>query len=180
MSIERTKRQCDRRSLLSVMATAVMITLNHWYRLGPAALVLGAVLLAGPAAFWMWFRRNQSRVALGAYLAMNAWIVVGFGLFKGFWKTILPLVIGRTTPGPAGMEISGVLTLVGSLLVAYTACGLIAETCASKQARLATRAQRRHTSFRVGSATVLAVAISGWVGLEARPERSTSAALTAA
>src|SRR5215472_2285631 len=99
MTIERTERRYAARSLLSVMATTAMITINHWYKLGPAALVLGAVLLVGPAAFLVWFRRNQSRVALGAYLAMNAWIVVGFGLFKGLWKTTLPLVSGRAATG---------------------------------------------------------------------------------
>jgi ABC-type branched-subunit amino acid transport system substrate-binding protein len=165
MKREHTEQRYGSRSLLSVMLTAVIITINHWYKLGPVALVLGAVLLAGPAAFWLWFRRSQSRVALGAYLAMNVWIVVGFGLFKGFWKTTLPLVAGRSIPGPLGMEISGALTLVGSLLVAYTASRLIADTHARERARVDRPGKWRHASFAARSAaTVLITLIGGWVG----------------
>jgi ABC-type branched-subunit amino acid transport system substrate-binding protein len=165
MKPERTEQGYANRSLLSVVLTAIVITINHWYRLGPLALVLGAVLLAVPAGLWLWFRRRHSRVALGAYLAMNVWIVVGFGLFKGFWKTVLPLVTGASTPGPIGMEISGVLTMVGGLVVAYTASRLVAETRVRKRSRLDRPAVQRHAPFAARSAaTLLIVLIGGWVG----------------
>jgi hypothetical protein len=52
-----------RRSLLSVIATAIVIAFNHRYVLGPRALVLGAVLLVVPAALLLWYRRTASRAA---------------------------------------------------------------------------------------------------------------------
>ncbi|HTL04158.1 MAG TPA: hypothetical protein VL241_00305, partial [Gemmatimonadales bacterium] len=73
----------DRRSLLSVMLTAAVITLNHWYALGPSALLLGTALLVPSAAFWWRLRARNSRIAGLGYLAISLWIVVGFGLLKG-------------------------------------------------------------------------------------------------
>jgi ABC-type branched-subunit amino acid transport system substrate-binding protein len=164
MKPKRTEQGYANRSLLSVVLTAIVITINHWYRLGPLALVLGAVLLAVPAGFWLWFRRRRNRVALAAYLAMNVWIVVGFGLFKGFWKTVLPLAGGVSIPGPIGMEVSGVLTMVGGLVVAYTASRLVAETRVREGSRL-DRPQVRRAAFAARStATLLVVLIGGWVG----------------
>src|SRR6266545_7559278 len=129
--------EAARRSLTSVMLTAVMITTNHVYTLGPKALVLGAVLLGGPAALLWWFRNTKSPVAFAGYLVMNLWIVVGFGLVKGLWEITLPLYLGtglaslstaypRPTFGPYGFEASGILMLVGSLFVAYYALRLLA------------------------------------------------------
>jgi ABC-type branched-subunit amino acid transport system substrate-binding protein len=165
MKPERTEQGYANRSLLSVVLTAIVITINHWYRLGPLALVLGAVLLVVPAGFWWWFRRRHSRVALGAYLAMNVWIVVGFGLFQGFWKTVLPLAGGASILGPIGMEISGVLTMVGGLVVAYTASRWVAETRVREGSRLDRPSVQRHAPFAARSAaTLLIVLIGGWVG----------------
>jgi len=125
-----------RNSLVAVMATALLITWNHVYSLGAAALALGAVLLIVPPALLWWFRRTESRWALGLYLAMNAWIVVGFGLLKGLIGITLPLFAGtllailsttfpRPTLGPFGYEASGLLMLTGSLFVARNAYALI-------------------------------------------------------
>jgi ABC-type branched-subunit amino acid transport system substrate-binding protein len=119
-------------SLVSVMLTAGVITVSHWYTLGAGALALGLVLMAFPAAFWWWFRQTQSRSALVGYLLMNAWIVVGFGLAKGFWDGVLRLFLGtflasrftafpKPAIGTAGFELSGVLMFVGSLFVLYFA-----------------------------------------------------------
>ena len=52
-----------RRSLVSVIVTAVLITVNHLYPLGTRALGLGAVLVVVPTALLWWFRRTQSDVA---------------------------------------------------------------------------------------------------------------------
>lgn len=125
-----------RNSLFAVMATAVLITWNHVYSLGAAALLLGAVLLIVPAALIWWLRRTGSRWALGLYLATNAWIVVGFGFLKGLIGITLPLFAGtllatlstifpRPTLGPFGYEASGLLMLTGSLFVARNAYALI-------------------------------------------------------
>ena len=94
MGTNANARVYGRRSLLSVMLTAIAITVNHRYALGAGAFVLGAVLLAVPAALWCWLRRSQRRIALVGYLLMNAWIIVGFGLAKGFWQGALRLFLG--------------------------------------------------------------------------------------
>src|SRR6058998_2186579 len=123
-------QEAARRSLISVTLTAVMITANHLYVLGPKAFGLGAVLLVGPAALLWWFRNTRSSVAFAGYLFMNLWIVVGFGLIKGLWKSTLPVFLGtllasvstsfpRPTLGPVPFELSGILTFIGSLFVLY-------------------------------------------------------------
>src|SRR5438477_475655 len=119
-----------RRSLLSVIVTAVLITVNHLYPLGIRALGLGAVLVVVPTALLWWFRTTRSRVAFAGYLLMNLWVVVGFGLIKGLWRSTLPVFLGtllasvstsfpRPTLGPVPFELSGILTFIGSLFVLY-------------------------------------------------------------
>jgi ABC-type branched-subunit amino acid transport system substrate-binding protein len=125
-----------RRSLTSVALTAAAIAANHRYVLGPRALLLGALLIGVPAALLLWFRRSRSKVALGGYLLMTLWIVVGFGLYKGLWNGVLRLFLGswlaslsssypKPTIGTFGYEGSGILMFVGSLFVAYYAFELI-------------------------------------------------------
>src|SRR5437016_13002960 len=61
---------------------------------------------------------------------MNLWIVVGFGLIKGLWKSTLPVFLGsllasvstsfpRPTLGPVPFELSGIPAFVGSPFVLY-------------------------------------------------------------
>src|SRR5216117_4133029 len=119
-----------RRSLLSVTVTAALITVNHLYPFGTTALGLGAVLVLVPTALLWWLRTTRSRVAFTGYLLMNLWIVIGFGLIKGLWKSTLPVFLGtllasvstsfpRPTLGPVPLELSGILTFIGSLFVLY-------------------------------------------------------------
>jgi ABC-type branched-subunit amino acid transport system substrate-binding protein len=147
-------------SLLSMMLTAVVITINHAYTLGLTALLLGGVLVAVPAAFWWWFRRTQSRVALAGYLAMNVWVVAGFGLFKGLWKTVIPLVTGAPGTGSVGAEITGVLTLVGGLVVAYTASRFSAEARTNRPTQTG-RTMMRQVAFSARSAAMLLIVLTG-------------------
>ena len=162
MISERRNEVFARRSLVSVMVTSLVITVNHWYRLGPAALVLGGLLAGAPAALWVWFRHSRRRVALGGYLAMNVWIVVGFGLFRGLWKTTLPLLTGASA-GPAGAEITGVVTLVGSAFVAWTACRWVAEIHRTETRRFAERAIQRcfPESAAVAALVIVALGMAG-------------------
>src|SRR5205809_6210673 len=119
-----------RRSLLSVIVTAVLITVNHLYPLGSGAFALGAVLVVVPTALLWWFRTTRSRVAVAGYLLMNLWIVVGCGLVRGLAQATLPVFLGtlagsgstsvpRPTLGPVPFELSGILTFIGSLFVLY-------------------------------------------------------------
>src|SRR5256884_5990100 len=91
---ETAMHEAARRSLISVMLTAVIITANHLYVLGPKAFGLAAVLLVGPPALLWWFRNTRSPVAFVSYLLMNLLIVAGFGLIKGFLGVTLPLYLG--------------------------------------------------------------------------------------
>ncbi len=158
--------EAARRSLMSVMLTAVIITINHLYVLGPKAFGLGAVLLAGPAALLWWFRNTKSPVAFAGYLLMNLWIVVGFGLIKGLSGITLPLYIGaglarfstaypRPTFGPYGFEASGILMFIGSLFVAYYGYRLIA---AKRAAPVLSPA-----SARMGGAVAAVVLLAAFV-----------------
>jgi ABC-type branched-subunit amino acid transport system substrate-binding protein len=103
----------------------VVITINHWYRLGSEAFVLGLVLLAVSGGSWLWFRASRRPMALAGYGLMNAWIVIGFGLYKGLWKTAVPLATGRLAAS-FGLELSGLLTFAASLFVFHTAARFIA------------------------------------------------------
>ena len=130
-------RQYGPASLLSVMMTALAITLNHLFTLGAGALLLGTALLVVPATLFLWFRRSGSKPALVGYLLVNAWIVVGFGAIKGLWGSALPIFVGtmlsaisiaypRPVFGPFWFEISGVLMFLASLFVLHYAMRLIA------------------------------------------------------
>jgi ABC-type branched-subunit amino acid transport system substrate-binding protein len=125
-----------RASVISVLLTAAAITVNHSYTLGTGAFLLGATLVAFPAALWTWFRRTGSRSAFSGYLLMNAWIVIGFGMMKGFWDSTLPVFAGtllssvsaaypRPVFGAFGFEISAILMFIGSLFVLYYAIQLL-------------------------------------------------------
>jgi ABC-type branched-subunit amino acid transport system substrate-binding protein len=107
-----------------------MITVNHFYTLGPKALLLGAVLALGPTALLWWFRSTKNRIAFAGYQLVSLWIVLGFGLLKGLWGSVLPVYEGTLlaltstmfptpTLGSYGYEASGILMFVGSLFVGY-------------------------------------------------------------
>src|SRR5438067_222110 len=124
-------RRVNRASLFCVMLTAIVITANHFYTLGPAALVLGAALAVVPAALFVWYDKTGSMPALIGYLLMNGWMVIGFGM-KGLWTAVLPVFAGTLLssvstafPKPAigayGFEMTGIGMFLGSLFVAYYA-----------------------------------------------------------
>jgi hypothetical protein len=90
MRVANDVRHYSRQSLISMMVTVVIaITVNHLYSLGASAFVLGAALLLIPAALLGRFTSTASRLALIGYVAMNLWMIVGFGLVKGLWESTL-------------------------------------------------------------------------------------------
>jgi len=132
MATSNGTRESARLSLLSVVLTAVVITVNHWYVLGPGALALGATLATIPTALLLWYLKSRSKAALGGYLLVTLWIVVGFGLMKGLWKSGLRLFLGtflasvstsfpKPVIGSVAFEMSGLLTFIGGVFVAYYA-----------------------------------------------------------
>src|SRR6266849_1543952 len=125
-----------RRSLAAVVLTALLITINHVDVLGLKSFGLGAVLIVAPTLLLWWFTRTRSNVAFGGYLLMNLWVVIGFGLLKGLWKSALPVFVGtllsalstaypRPTLAPVWVEVSGVAMLIGSAFVAAFAYQLV-------------------------------------------------------
>ncbi len=158
-----------RLSIVSVVLTAVFITVNHVFTLGPAAYALGAVLVVLPVVLMWWFTATKSRVALAGYLLLNLWIIVGFGLINGLWDGTLRLFLGtllsslstsypRPLIGSYAFEASGLLSFIGSLFVLYYAARLIQ----------AYRAERRGAAPRPVPARRIAVfAVTGVIALAA-------------
>jgi hypothetical protein len=120
-------RRVNRASLISVMLTAIVITVNHFYTLGPGALVLGAALAVVPAALFVRYEKTGSMPALIGYLLFNGWMVIGFGM-KGLWTAVLPVFAGtvlssvsaafpKPVIGAYGFEMSGIGMFLGSLFV---------------------------------------------------------------
>src|SRR5881628_3114756 len=87
-------RQYAQGSLISVVLTAVAITVNHTYTLGAGAFLLGAVLIMVTAVLLLWFRKTGSKAAFIGYMLMNLWIIGGFGLMKGLWDSTLRIFLG--------------------------------------------------------------------------------------
>jgi len=160
-------RTYSRLSILSVVLTAIAITVNHVFVLGPAAFALGAVLLVLPPLLMWWFTATNSRVALGGYLLMNLWIIVGFGLIKGLWDDTLRLYLGtlfsslstsypRPEIGSYAYEASGILMFVGGLFVFYYALKLIqAHRAELRGESVRPISPRRATQFAVIGMTAL-------------------------
>ena len=113
-------------SLISASLTAVAITVNHLFTLGPVAYAVGAALVVIPGPLFLWFRKTRSNIPIVIYLLLLAWIVVGFGLFGGYWNGLLRLFFGtllasvstdfaKPMVGSYAFEASGILTFVGAL-----------------------------------------------------------------
>src|SRR5881396_3281901 len=161
-----------RRSLLSVIVTAVLITVNHLYPLGTRALGLGAVLVVVPTALVWWFRTTRSRVAFAGYLLMNLWVVVGFGFVKGLWTSTLPVFLGsllasvstsfpRPTLGPVPLELSGILTFIGSLFVLYYGYRLVRANHDAAAGAESEKPTARRPALLAASALVALAVIAG-------------------
>ena len=164
-----------RASLASVALTAAAITVNHLFVLGPRALLLGLALVVVPTALLLWFRRTKSPVALGGYLLMNLWIVVGFGLWKGLWNGALRLYLGtllslvstsfpKPSVGRPSFEVSGVAMFIGSLFVLHCGIQLVRAEGARRRAGTLppfTRRQRMHVAAGASLAAVAVIAAYG-------------------
>jgi ABC-type branched-subunit amino acid transport system substrate-binding protein len=118
-------------SLVSIVATSIVATVHHIYKLGPGAFLLGAVIIVLPIALMLWFRKTSSSAALISYGLMNVWIIVGFGLVDGLWDHTLKIYLGNfllsnysyyfswSPIGGFPFEATGILESVGSLFAAY-------------------------------------------------------------
>src|SRR3989442_10298642 len=84
-----------RLSLLTVLSTSAATTFHHYYRMGFFTLLLGLVTIGLPLATLLWFRRTRSGAALLAYALVSVWIIVGFGLIDGMWKSTFKIFLGN-------------------------------------------------------------------------------------
>jgi ABC-type branched-subunit amino acid transport system substrate-binding protein len=166
-----------RRSLSSILLTAAAITVNHLYVLGFRALLLGAALAIVPIALLLWFRATRSAVAFGAYLLMNLWIVVGFGLLKGLWGIMLPLYAGTLlashsssypspTLGAYTYEASGILMFVGAMFVLYYAWRLIEARRADVRGASVAPSTRDAAAFGVAVTVVVALSTVAFAAID--------------
>jgi ABC-type branched-subunit amino acid transport system substrate-binding protein len=120
-----------RLSLAGVLATSFLTTFHHYYRMGFLTLVLGAAVVGLPLATLLWFRRTRSPAALWGYALTSSWVIVGFGIIDGMWKSTLKLFLGNfllarysqyfswAPVGSFPFEASGILASITSLYAAY-------------------------------------------------------------
>jgi ABC-type branched-subunit amino acid transport system substrate-binding protein len=150
-----------RLSLLAVLATSLSTTVHHWERMGPRALLLGVAVIGLPITLWLLAQRTRSRLPRAAYLAVSAWIIIGFGLYDGMWRSTLKLFLGNfflvrysqyfswDRIGSFPFEAMGILASIASLFaLVYTA---------------------RAVGVRVWQGAALALSVSAALVLASRP-----------
>src|SRR5215470_9415040 len=119
-----------RLSLLSIIITAIFITVHHVYKLGPSAIILGSTIVGAGVLLLRWFRKTKGLAPLILYGLLNVWIIVGFGLMEGFWDSTIRVFFSnflfsdsrlfiRSPLKAYPFEVSGVLTFIASLYVLY-------------------------------------------------------------
>lgn len=130
-------------SLLSIALTVILASITYAYKFGYRSFIAGFILIALLCAFNILYRRTRNKVFLVFYGLLNAWVIVGFGLFNGFWNHafkvflnylhngFLPPFLAKLfmTPqiGSLFYEGVGVLTFIMSILAAYYGYKLVKE-----------------------------------------------------
>jgi len=145
-----------RLSMIATMATMTVTIVHHVFRLGFEVLAPGVGLIAGLAAFLLWFHRTGNRIALWVYALLTGLVVVWFGIIDGFLDHVLKAVgLANTTFLPGGdaevvptvyslwspqasvffYEGTGVLTFLASVFAAYFAYQLLRSPTTSDTTR---------------------------------------------
>jgi hypothetical protein len=122
-------------SLAFISATVILASIAHAYEFGYRAFIAGFVVIALLCGMNFLYRRTRNKVFLIFYGLLNAWVIIGFGLFNGFWNHVfkmflyylhnetLPPFLAKLfmTPQIEGPFIEGIgmLTFVMSLFAAY-------------------------------------------------------------
>jgi ABC-type branched-subunit amino acid transport system substrate-binding protein len=166
-----------RLSLASVLLTSAMTTIHHYYRFGFFTVLLGLVTVGAPTLTLWWFRKSRSAVALVAYGLASSWIIVGFGLVDGMWRSTLKLFLGHfllaqysqyfswDRVGSFPFEATGIVASVTSLFAGYYTVRFV--LAARSRVRPAP-ATNRWTFATLG---VLGLLLAGYV-LEKRASRA--------
>ncbi|MGZ5581890.1 MAG: ABC transporter substrate-binding protein, partial [Usitatibacter sp.] len=84
-----------------------------------------------PLGTLLWFRRTRRPLALIGYALSSGWVIIGFGLIDGLWKSTLKLFLGNfllanyaqyfswAPVGSFPFEASGILASISGILSAY-------------------------------------------------------------
>ncbi|MBI4972215.1 MAG: hypothetical protein HZC16_00160 [Candidatus Omnitrophica bacterium] len=122
-------------SLWSITLAVLLASVTHAYEFGYRAFMAGFILIALLSILNILYRSTRSKAFLVLYGLLNAWVVIGFGLFNGFWNHafkvflnylhngFLPSFLAKLfmTPqtGSFFFEGVGILTFVISIFAAY-------------------------------------------------------------
>ena len=123
-------------SLISIIATAVLTTVHHFYEIGFLAVILVLLFIATPSLLIARYNKTEKKVFLWVYVLLNTWLVLGLGIVDGLFNhttkflnlqvhALLALhggstkVVEKAFEGNIIYEGTGVLTFVASMFAAY-------------------------------------------------------------
>ncbi len=122
-------------SMAAVSATVVLASITHASEFGHRAFIAGLMVIALLGLMNSLYLRTGTSVFLVLYGLINAWVIIGFGLFSGFWNHAfkvflyylhngsLPPLLAKLFAAPGigspFFEGAGVLTFALSLCAAY-------------------------------------------------------------
>lgn len=119
----------------AAVATGLLTSAHHLFRLGPEVFVAAVLVTALPFALLRWYRASGRNAVLGAATAVNVLVFAWFGFVDGFLDhvlkavglenvTILPggeaevvatyYALWSPAAGNAFYEVTGVLTFIAS------------------------------------------------------------------
>lgn len=113
-------------SLVSIAIAALMGTITHFLALGSGALGGGLVLMALIIILGVLYRQSNNKVFLIFYGLLNVLVILGFGLFSGFWNHAFKVLLNFLHNGTIPSEFAGLFAdpKVGSFL--YEGAGTLA------------------------------------------------------
>ncbi len=122
-------------SLAGISATVILASITHAYEFGYRALSAGFIVIALLCGMNILYRHTRNKVFLVFYGLFDALVIIGLGLFNGFWNHAvkvflnylhngyLPPFLAKLfmTPqtGCLFFEGVGILTFVMSIFAAY-------------------------------------------------------------
>lgn len=132
-------------SLLSIALTVILASITHAYEFGHHAFIAGFILITLISTFNIIYQRTRNKVSHVFYVLLNTLVIIGFGLFNGFWNhafkvflyylhnEYLPPILAKLfmTPqiGSFFFEGVGILTFVMSVFAAYYGYKFMKEGC---------------------------------------------------
>lgn len=122
-------------SLAGISATVILASITHAYKFGYRAFIAGFIVIVLLCGMNILYRHTKNKVFLVFYGLLNAWAIIGFGLFNGFWNHAFKVFLnylhnGYLPPflaklfmspqiGSFFFEGAGILTFVMSIFASY-------------------------------------------------------------